>query len=123
MSNDELLKNSLDFLKKQFALRHNRHVWTVCTNVNSTRTKYTLKVCIAVNNPISLGGKTVKARQIVNISRMVSELCGYELADGDNAIVFHGCGLDVGEAVTMKLSSVLFAKKSNAPYELTHHWL
>lgn len=63
------------YLKKQFKQRWNRQVYTVCVDTHKAKTQFTIKVCISINNPITLGGKTVRSRQVQNISCMVADLC------------------------------------------------
>ena len=113
------MKDYMPYLKKQFRQRWNRQVYTVCVDTNKAKTQFTIKVCIAVNNPITLGGKTVRSRQILNISRMVAEICDLRKHDVDNAIIFGGSGLDVGEAIVRRLSTKLYGDA----YALTQHWL
>ena len=107
------------YLKKQFKQRWNRQVYTVCVGTNKAKTQFTIKVCISINNPITLGGKTVRSRQVQNISRMVADLCDLRFDPTANAITFGGSGTDVGEAIVRRLSTKLYGDA----YALTQHWL
>ena len=107
------------YLKKQFKQRWNRQVYTVCVDTNKAKTQFTIKVCISINNPITLGGKTVRSRQVQNISRMVADLCDLRFDSDENAITFGGSGTDVGEAIVRRLSTKLYGDA----YALTQHWL
>ena len=69
------MKDYTAYLKKQFKQRWNRQVYTVCVGTNKAKTRFTIKVCIAINNPITIGGKAVRSRQIRNISCMVASMC------------------------------------------------
>ena len=107
------------YLKKQFKQRWNRQVYTVCVGTNKAKTQFTIKVCIAINNPITLGGKTVRSRQVQNISRMVADLCDLRFDREANSVIFGGSGLDVGEAIVRRLSTKLYGDA----YALAQHWL
>lgn len=113
------MKDDIAFLKKMFRERHNRTVYTVRDCVRSSKKGVYIRVLIPANIPITAaGGKTVRARKVLNISRITAHILDMEPCDV-NALFCTSVGVDAGEYIVMRLSEKVLGDK----YALNHETL